>query len=50
MAVIIERIFSGIVAALFDKYIFGRLDPLAACNTSCAEKDDDDECASSANT
>ncbi len=54
MPTILEPICSGIVVALFNKYILGTFDPPAACSTACAKEDDgkkdDDERASSPNT
>ncbi len=41
MASFIEPIFAEIVVALFNKYIVGKFDPLAARSTACAPKDDD---------
>ena len=50
MPTILEPIAAGILVALFNKYILGRLDPLAACSTLCTKKTDDDDCTSSSST
>ncbi len=39
---LIEPIFTGIVVAIFNKYLLGKFDQLAAGSTACAQNDDDD--------
>ena len=50
MPTILEPILAGIAVALFNKYILGKFDPLAACGAACVKKDDDDACTSSSST
>ncbi len=50
MTTILEPIWAGIVVALFNRYVLGTLDPLAACNAACAKEDHDDERTSSSST
>ena len=49
MTTILEPIAAGVVVALFNKYILGKLDPFAACVAACAKPEEDD-CVSSSST
>ena len=49
MATLLEPLFAGVVVDLFHTYILGKFDPLVACSTAYAQKDDD-ECTSSSGT
>ncbi len=51
MPTICEPVLAGIVVALFNKYILGRIDSFfATCGGASFKKDDDDECTSSSST
>ncbi len=49
MTTVFEPIAAGLVVALFNKYVLGKLDQFAACCNVCCKKDDD-ECTDFSST
>ena len=50
MTSLFEPIAAGIAVAIFNKYILNKLDPLGWCYVQCCEKDQEEDCMSSAST